>query len=155
MGDPPPPAGVEAGARGQRVELADIFHAHGAEYRRTHRLSRAQHRAMQAIEDCRTAALGGHREVCEACGAERLAYNSSRNRHCPKCQRLATERWLQARRRELLPIEYFHVVFTLPHALNPLAQSHPRLIYTLLFRPPPPRSRASGAILATWGASSG
>jgi hypothetical protein len=139
----PPAAGGAAEGR-QRVELADIVRAHGAEYRRTHRLSRAQHRALQAIEDCRTAALGGHREVCEACGAERIAYNSCRNRHCPKCQRLATEQWLEARRRELLPTEYFHVVFTLPHALNPLAQSHPRLVYTLLFQ-------AAGSTLTRFG----
>jgi hypothetical protein len=72
--------------------------------------------------------------VCDACGAERLAYNSCRNRHCPKCQRIATERWLTARRAELLPIEYFHVVFTLPHELNPLAQSHPHLVCRLLFQ---------------------
>jgi hypothetical protein len=89
---------------------------------------------MHAIERCRTAALGGHRERCDTCGAERLAYNSCRNRHCPKCQTLAKERWLDARRAERLPIPYFHVVFTLPHALNALAQGNPRLIYTLLFR---------------------
>ena len=86
-----------------------------------------------ASTPCRTAVLGGHRSVCTACGAERITYNSCRNRHCPKCQRVATERWLTARRGEVLPIPYFHVVFTLPHALNPLAQSHPRLIYRLLF----------------------
>lgn len=78
--------------------------------------------------------LGGHRAVCPACGAERITYNSWRNRHCPKCQRVATERWLAARRREVLPIPYFHVVFTLPHALNPFAQSHPRLIDRWLFQ---------------------
>src|SRR3989337_679503 len=83
---------------------------------------------------CRTAELGGHRAVCPACGAERITYNSCRNRHCPRCQRVATERWLTARRREVLPIPYFHVVFTLPHELNPLAQSHPRLGYRLLFQ---------------------
>jgi hypothetical protein len=114
--------------------LADIVRAHAADYRRTHRLSRAQHRALDAVARCRTAVLGGHRAVCTACGAERITYNSCRNRHCPKCQRVATERWLAARRREVLPIPYFHVVFTLPHALNPLAQSHPRLIYRLLFQ---------------------
>jgi hypothetical protein len=103
-------------------------------FRHTHVLSRAQRRALRAIARCRTAALGGHRAVCAACGAERITYNSCRNRHCPKCQRVATERWLAARRREVLPIPYFHVVFTLPHALNPLAQSHPRLIYRLLFQ---------------------
>jgi len=117
-----------------RVELADIVRAYGAAYEHTHALSRAQRRALRAIARCRTPALGGHRAVCDACGAERLTYNSCRNRHCPKCQRVATERWLTARRRELLPIEYFHVVFTLPHDLNPLAQSHPHLVYRLLFQ---------------------
>src|SRR6059036_3148635 len=118
----------------RHVSIAHIFRTHGAAYRHTHALSRAQRRAMQAIETCRTAALGGHRETCDTCGAERIAYNSCRNRHCPKCQTLAKERWLAARRAELLPVEYFHVVFTLPHALNALAQGNPRVIYTLLFR---------------------
>jgi hypothetical protein len=81
--------------------------------------------------------LGGHRAVCPAYGAERVTYNSCGNRHCPKCQRVATARWLAARRRELLPIPYFHVVFTLPHELNPLAQSHPRLVYTPGAKPSP------------------
>jgi Putative transposase/Transposase zinc-binding domain len=129
---PAAPAGVGA-ERARRVELADIVRAHGAVYQHAHPLCRAQRRALRAIATCRTAALGGHRAVCPACGAERITYNSCRNRHCPKCQRVATERWLAARRREVLPIPYFHVVFTLPHALNPLAQSHPRLIYRLLF----------------------
>src|SRR5438477_12449503 len=115
------------------VEVADIFRAHGAAYRHAHALARALRRAMQAIETCRTAALGGHRETCDTCGAERIRYTSCRNRHCPKCQTLAKERWLDARRAELLPVEYFHLVFTLPHALNPLAQGNPRLLYTLLF----------------------
>jgi hypothetical protein len=132
------PATASAQARrrrhGSRVELADIFRAHGPAYRQTHALSRAQRRAMLAIERCRTAALGGHRERCAPCGAERLAYNSCRTRHCPKCQTLAKERGLDARRADLLPIPYFHVVFPLPHALNALAQGNPRLIYTLLFR---------------------
>ena len=127
------PAGVDAD-RARRVELADIVRAHGAAYQHAHPLCRAQRRALRAIADCRTAALGGHRAVCPTCGAERITYNSCRNRHCPKCQRVATERWLAARRREVLPIPSFHVVFTLPHALNPLAQSHPRLIYRLLFQ---------------------
>ena len=126
------PAGVGAD-QAHRVELADIVRAHGAAYQRAHPLCRAQRRALRAIANCRTAVLGGHRAVCTTCGAERITYNSCRNRHCPKCQRVATERWLSARRREVLPIPYFHVVFTLPHALNPLAQSHPRLIYRLLF----------------------
>src|SRR5437016_3917495 len=126
------------------VEVADIFRAHGAAYRHAHALARAPRRAMQAIETCRTAALGGHRETCDTCGAERIAYNSCRNRHCPKCQTLAKERWLAARRAELLPVEYFHVVFTLPHALNALAQGNPRVVYTLLFR-------AVAATLTTFG----
>jgi Putative transposase/Transposase zinc-binding domain len=126
-------AGVGA-ARAPRVELADIVRAHGAAYQRAQPLCRAQRRALRAIAACRTAVLGGHRAVCAACGAERITYNSCQNRHCPKCQRLATERWLAARRAEALPIPYFHVVFTLPHALNPLAQSHPRLLYRLLFQ---------------------
>ena len=130
---PAAPAGVGA-ERARRVELADIVRAHGAAYQHAHPLCRAQRRALRAIADCRTAVLGGHRAVCPTCGAERITYNSCRNRHCPKCQRVATERWLAARRREVLPIPYFHVVFTLPHALNPLAQSHPRLIYRLLFQ---------------------
>jgi hypothetical protein len=130
---PSAPAGVGA-ERARRVELADIVRAHGAAYQRAHPLCRAQRRALRAIAGCRTAALGGHRAVCTACGAERITYNSCRNRHCPKCQRVATERWLTARRGEVLPIPYFHVVFTLPHPLNPLAQSHPRLLYRLLFQ---------------------
>jgi len=133
------------GARpARRVELADLVRTHGVAYRQAHRLTRGQHRALRAIAACRTAALGGHTEGCEACGAIRIAYNSCRNRHCPKCQSLAKERWLTARRAELLPIAYFHVVFTLPHALNALAQGNPRVIYRLLFQ-------AATATLATFG----
>ncbi len=126
--------GLPPARRAGRLEVADIFRAHGDDYRQHHRLTRAQRRAMRAIELCRTAALGGHRDICDRCGAERLTYNSCRNRHCPKCQTLATARWLDARRAELLPVEYFHVVFTLPHALNALVREHARLLYTLLFR---------------------
>lgn len=148
----------------RRVELADIVRAHGAALRQAQRLTRGQHRALRAIATCRTAALGGHTEACDTCGAIRIAYNSCRNRHCPKCQTVAKERWLAARRAELLPIEYFHVVFTLPHALNPLAQGNPRVIYTLLFRAATDTLAAFGddprhlggelgviAILHTWG----
>ena len=88
---------------------------------------------MRAIAACRTAALGGHLAQCDACGAQRYAYHSCRNRHCPKCQTLAKERWLSARRAELLPVPYFHLVFTLPHALNALAQGNPQLLYGVLF----------------------
>lgn len=156
-------AGVGA-AQARRVELADIVRAHGAAYQRAHPLCRAQRRALRALATCRTAALGGHRAVCSTCGTERITYNSCGNRHCPKCQRLATEHWLAARRAEVLPIPYFHVVFTLPHDLNPLAQSHPRLVYRLLFhaaastlldfgRDPRHLGGALGvtAVLHTWG----
>jgi hypothetical protein len=128
------PTGTAVSTVRPRLELADIVRAHGDVYRRTHRLAAVQHRALQAIETCRTAALGGHQETCDRCGAVRITYNSCRNRHCPKCQTLTKERWLAARRDDLLPIPYFHVVFTLPHALNALAQGNPRVIYTLLFR---------------------
>ncbi|HYA53429.1 MAG TPA: IS91 family transposase [Streptosporangiaceae bacterium] len=150
----------------RRVELADLVRAHGAAYRRMHRLTRGQHRALRAIGVCRTAALGGHAEACEHCGTLRIAYNSCRNRHCPKCQTLAKERWVTARRAELLPVEYFHVVFTLPHALNPLAQGNPRILYGLLFQAARESLAAFGAdprhlggevgglaILHTWGQS--
>ena len=88
---------------------------------------------MRAIEACRTEALAGHIERCEACGQVRYHYHSCRNRHCPRCQTLAKERWLERRRSELLPVAYFHLVFTLPHELNVLAQANPRVIYALLF----------------------
>ncbi len=128
----------------RRVELAALVRTHGAAYRQAHRLTRGQHRALRAIAACRTAALGGHTDACDHCGALRIAYNSCRNRHCPKCQRLAKERWLAARRAELLPVEYFHLVFTLTHALNPLAQGNPRVLYGLLFQ-------AARETLATFG----
>ena len=127
------PRGTAVSAR-PRLELADIVRAHGDAHRVTHRLAKVQHVALRAIATCRTAALGGHRETCDRCGAVRVTYNSCRNRHCPKCQTHTNERWLAARRADLLPTPYFHVVFTLPHALNALAQGNPRVIYTLLFR---------------------
>jgi len=119
--------------RDRRLELADVVRDAGERFRQTHRLSGEQRRALSAIACCRTAALGGHIETCDTCGVSRAVYHSCRNRHCPKCQVLAKERWLAARCAELLPIPYFHVVFTLPHALNPLAQRFPRAIYGLLF----------------------
>lgn len=117
-----------------KVELAEVFARHGAAYQATHHLVPVQYRAMRAIEACRTEALGGHLAQCDACGALRYAYHSCRNRHCPKCQTLAKERWLAARRAELLPVPYFHLVFTLPHELNAAAQGNPRTIYALLFQ---------------------
>lgn len=115
------------------LEVAHIFRLYGEKYRQEHRLGRAQLRAMGAIETCRTAALGGHIDRCDQCGIEKIFYNSCRNRHCPKCQSLDKERWLEQRRSELLPVPYFHVVFTLPEPLNLLALGNPREIYDLLF----------------------
>src|SRR6266545_6798074 len=128
------PSGTAVSIVRPRVELAEIVRAHGDAYRRTHPLALVQHRALRAIETCRPAVLGGHQETCDQCGAVRITYNSCRNRHCPKCQILPKERWLAAQCADLLPIPYFHVVFTLPHALNALAQGNPRVLYTLLFR---------------------
>jgi hypothetical protein len=124
------PHGADAAGR---IELAQVLARHGSAYLASHRLAGVQYRALRAIEACRTAALGGHVERCEACGRLRYSYHSCRNRHCPKCQTRAKERWLAARQAELLPVPYFHVVFTLPHTLNALAQGNPREIYRLLF----------------------
>ena len=120
-------------ARTGGVELADIVRAHGAAFGAAHRLCSVQHRALRAIERCRTAALGGELRQCDACGERRYVYHSCRNRHCPKCQTRAKERWLAARRAELLPVPYFHLVFTLPHELNALAQGNPSALYAMLF----------------------
>lgn len=129
------PRTASAGVAGRRrsVELADIFRAHGHIYRRRHGLSRQQAKVMAAIQACRTAQLGGHREHCEACGFERFAYNSCRNRHCPKCQSLTKAQWIEDRRAELLPVPYFHVVLTLPHQLNRLILANKRSLLNLLF----------------------
>jgi hypothetical protein len=127
------PWAVRACGRAE-LGLAEIFRSHGQGYRNTHRLTAVQHKVLNAIERCRTPALGGHLERCDRCNAVRAVYHSCGNRHCPKCQTLAKERWLEARHAELLPLEYFHVVFTLPHELNRLAQYRPRVIYSLLFQ---------------------
>ncbi len=116
------------------LELADIFRQHGEAYRQSHRLPRHQLRLMRAIEICRTATLGGHVEECDQCGRTRHSYNSCRNRHCPKCGSLARARWLHQRQDELLPVPYFHVVFTLPEAIAELALQNKKLLYDLLFR---------------------
>jgi hypothetical protein len=129
--EPRASSGVEEGECG--LDLAEIFRLHGDSYRHSHSLSRPQLRAMRAIEICRTAALGGHLYECEDCGKEKICYNSCRNRHCPRCQSLDRQRWLEERSAELLPVPYFHIVFTLPEELNPLVLINPRLIYTLLF----------------------
>ena len=112
--------------------MADIFRRHGPGYRERRRLPLNQLRVMRAIETCRTAALGGHVERCGHCHHQRISYNSCRNRHCPKCQNAARAEWVERRKGELLPIEYFHVVFTIPEALNPVALDNQRIVYKIL-----------------------
>lgn len=128
-----------------RIELADIFRTHGQDYLATHTLARSQAKAWRAIVACRTVALGGHILQCTDCGTVRHVYHSCRNRHCPKCQTRAKERWIAARNRELLPVPYTHLVFTIPHALNGLAGSHFRLITDILFEAASGTLQAFGA----------
>ena len=153
--------GRAAEQNGERPELADIFRQYGESYRQTHRLSNCQRKAMRAVSICRTQSLGGHLERCDACGFERPAYNSCRNRHCPKCQSLAKARWLEKQTSELLPVGYYHLVFTLPHELNRLVLANKKILLALLFKTVSEtllefgRSRFSGtlgiiAILHTW-----
>lgn len=115
------------------VGLADILRSRGQSYLATHVLSAVQEKAWRAIVACRTLLLGGHVECCDHCGVLRHVYHSCRNRHCPQCQTRAKEAWVAARRRELLPVPYFHLVFTLPHDLNSLANCDSRTLYALLF----------------------
>jgi hypothetical protein len=117
------------------LEVADIFRAHGPTWRQTQRthLSLGQLKVMSAIEQCRSAALGGHVLRCEACEHTQIAYNSCRNRHCPKCQGNAARRWLEARQIDLLPVDYYHVVFTLPAPISAIAYYNKAVIYRLLF----------------------
>ena len=118
------------------LEVADIFRRYGHAYRAAAgcALSTAQRRVMTAIESCRTAVLGGHVEQCEACGHQRIAYNSCANRHCPKCQSLKRAAWIADRTADLLDVEYFHVVFTVPQDVATLAAQHNVTVYNLLFR---------------------
>src|SRR3954464_3279074 len=118
------------------LEVADIFRRHGEAYRQAHagHLGRTERRVMGAIEACRTAALGGHVELCAECGLIRIAYNSCRNRHCPKCQGAARVAWLTERQTELLPVPYFHVVFTLPAPAAEIAFQTRRAVYAILFK---------------------
>ena len=118
------------------LEVADIFRSAGSGYRSAHagHLSLHQLKAMSAIEHCRTASLGGHVEACTDCGYWRIAYNSCRNRHCPKCQGTAARTWLEARKADLLPVSYFHVVFTLPAEIAAIAFTNKALVYDLLFK---------------------
>ena len=147
------------------LEVADILHAQGDAFIDQHPwLSVQQRSVLRALTRCRTAALGGHVDRCGACGHRAISYNSCRNRHCPKCQAQARERWLHARERELLDVPYVHVVFTLPHALLPLVYRNSARLYTWLFqtsaatlREVAADSRHLGAeigvlsILHTWG----
>jgi hypothetical protein len=118
------------------LEVADVLRAYGPAYMEAfgHLLSAQQRRVLRDLVRCRTAALGGHVEACERCGYRRIAYNSCRNRHCPKCQAAARAHWLDERAAELLPVEYFHLVVTLPDELDPLALQHPRVVYGALLR---------------------
>ncbi|MGH7089573.1 MAG: IS91 family transposase [Stellaceae bacterium] len=118
------------------LEVADIFRRHGEAYRQAHagHLGRTERRVMEAIEACRTAALGGHVERCAECDLIRIAYNSCRNRHCPKCQGAAREAWLAERQAELLPVPYFHVVFTLPASAAEITFQNKATVYAILFK---------------------
>jgi len=117
------------------LEVADIFRAHGPAWRKAQagHLSLGQLKVMSAVEQCRTAALGGHVLRCDACDHQEISYNSCRNRHCPKCQAKAAQRWLDARQADLLPVEYYHVVFTLPAPISAIAYTNKAVIYRLLF----------------------
>jgi hypothetical protein len=117
----------------QKVEVGDIFRLHGQQYRRSHPMPLHHLRAMRAIEVCRSAVLGGHRYEY-SCGHVDISYNSCRNRHCPKCQTLQKEKWIEARCEDILPIQYFHVVFTIPSELNPLVIMNQKVMYNILFR---------------------
>jgi len=117
-----------------RPELADIFRRYGESYRKTHFLPASQRKVMRAVSVCRTQELGGHLKQCDTCGFEHPAYNSCRNRHCPKCQSLAKAKWLEKQTSELLPVGYFHLVFTLPHEFNGLILAHKKIVLALLFK---------------------
>ncbi len=121
---------VAPGATSRRLELADAFRAHGD---RLSGLSSEQQRAVRAITSCRTAALGGHVQACDTCGHDEIRYNSCRDRHCPKCGGLDKARWVEARKKDVLPVEYHHAVFTIPQELHPVFLANSRLAYTLLF----------------------
>jgi hypothetical protein len=126
--------GRAAGEKKARPELADIFRQYGESYQRKHRLPASHRKVMRALSVCRTQELGGHLDRCDCCGFERPAYNSCRNRHCPKCQSLAKAKWLEKQTSELLPVGYFHLVFTLPHELNGLILTNKKILLALLFK---------------------
>lgn len=117
----------------QRVELADIIRQHKTSFIQKHQPLGYHQGVLSALEKCRTAALGGHVDECDSCGHLRISYNSCRNRHCPKCQGTSKERWILAREQGLLPVSYFHIVFTLPQQLNTWCLHYPKQMYDLLF----------------------
>ncbi len=150
--------------RSNKIEVGDIFRQFGQPYRDSHKLPLASLKAMSAIEACRSSILGGHVDQCDSCGHKRISYNSCRNRHCPKCQSLAKEHWLEARKNKLLPVSYFHCVLTIPKELNVLALINQKEIYDILFKSGTETLRELGsdpkhlgaeigiiAILHTWG----
>ncbi len=116
-----------------QFEVADVFRLHGDQYKKTHAMNEEQRKVMAAIRICRTAELGGHQEICTECGIIGNSYNSCRNRHCPKCQTMTKEQWLDKRRQELLPCGYFHLVFTIPHVLNLLILANRKELLKCLF----------------------
>lgn len=118
----------------RKYEVADVFRRYGEEYKKSYRMNDEQRKVMAAISVCRTAQLGGHSEVCDHCATMRNSYNSCRNRHCPKCQTMTKEDWLEKRKQELLPCGYFHMVFTVPHALNPIILGNRRALLSCLFQ---------------------
>jgi hypothetical protein len=129
------PTGPSGAGSRLSLEVVDIFRLRGEDYRNHHPLSPEQKKAFADITRCRTASLGGHVDVCDQdCGFTRISYNSCRNRHCPKCQNLNQAKWLQNRKERLLPIQYFHMVITLPHELNPLILQNKEALYNLLFQ---------------------
>jgi len=121
-------------SRKQRWDVADIFRHYGDVYRHSSPLSYSQQKTMTRLMSCRTEFLGGHREHCNSCGYERLVFKSCRDRHCPKCQATVKAKWLHAREKELLPVSYFHLVFTLPHELNPLFLHNKKALGNFFFR---------------------
>jgi hypothetical protein len=139
------------------LEVADIIRAAGNSFieRNRHHLAWPQLKVLQAIRDCRTAALGGHLDRCSRCGHQAISYNSCRNRHCPKCQTSAREQWLAKRSEDLLPVPYFHLVFTLPHELSALVLQNKKALYSLLFRASAETLLEIGADLKHLGADLG
>lgn len=115
-------------------EVADIFRQYGKEYRKKEKLPKYILKVISAIECCRTSVMGGHVDECDKCGYKRISYNSCRNRHCPKCQSLAREKWITERQKELLPVKYYHVVLTIPKELNEIVLRNKKVMYDILFK---------------------